>query len=114
MMRPPPVIRIRGRLTAGGARITLLTVKAPRGARITLLCRGQGCPVRRWVRATAITRVTRLQRTLRAGTRLVITVTKARRIGKHTTIVIRSGAPPRRTDRCVYPGSRQAVACPAT
>ena len=35
MMRPAPVVRIRGRLSRSGARITLLTVQAPRGAAIT-------------------------------------------------------------------------------
>jgi hypothetical protein len=114
MMRPVPIVRIRGRLTGDGARITLLTVKAPRGARITVRCRGRSCPTRRWAQATTLTRLTRFHGTLRAGTRLVITVTKRGRIGKHTTIVIRRGAPPKRADRCLYPGSRKAVRCPAT
>ena len=113
MMRPLPVVRIRGRLSRIGARITLLTVLAPRGARIAIRCRGRGCPARRWARTTALTRIARFQRDLRAGTRLVITVTKRRRIGKHTMIVIRAGKAPTRRDRCLMPGSTRPVACPA-
>jgi hypothetical protein len=60
-----------------------------------------------------VTRVARFERSLRAGTRLVITVVKDDRIGKHTVIVIRRGKAPLRTDRCLVPGQRRASACPA-
>jgi hypothetical protein len=113
MMSPAPIVRIRGRLTRSGARITLLTVRAPRGASITLRCLGRGCPAQRWARTAALTRIKRFEGTLRAGTKLVITVTKPGRIGKRTTIVIRRGKAPRRADRCLAPGARKAVACSA-
>ncbi len=113
LMRPMPVVRIGGRLTRSGARITLLTVRAPRGARITLRCIGRGCPVRRWAHTASLTRVARFQRVLPAGTKLIITVTKPGRIGKHTTIVIRRGKAPTRRDRCLMPGTRKPVRCPA-
>ena len=110
-MSPTPLVRIGGRLTRSGARITLLTVRAPKGARITVRCIGRGCPARRWARTTAVTRIARFQRVLPAGTKLVITVTKPGRIGKHTTILIRRGKAPTRRDRCLVPGSRKPVAC---
>lgn len=113
-MDPRPLVRIRGRMTSSGARITLLTVSAPEGARITVLCVGKSCPVERWARTAGLTRVTRFQRRLRAGTRLTIFVTKAGRIGKHTTILIRRRKEPKRVDRCVFPGARKPVACPGT
>src|SRR5215217_6873387 len=47
-----------------------------------------------------------LRRPFPAGARLVISVTKPGRIGKHTTIVIRRGAAPMRRDRCLMPGAR--------
>ena len=112
MMSPAPLVRIRGRLTRSGARITLLTVRAPRGARITLRCAGRGCPAERWARTASLTRVARFEGVLRAGTRLAISVTKPGRIGKHTTIVIRRGKAPRRVDRCLVPGARKPVRCP--
>ena len=113
MMRPVPVVRIRGRTTPGGARITLLTVRAPRGARISLTCRGRSCPVKEWARATKLTRLLRFQRVLAAGTRLTIRVTKPGRIGKYTRIVIRDGLAPQRRDRCLAPGSSKPRRCPS-
>jgi hypothetical protein len=113
MMDPAPVVRIRGRLTRSGARITLLTVRAPRGARITVRCSGRRCPARRWARTAALTRIPRFQAAFPAGTRLVISVTKAGRIGKHTTVAIRRGKPPVRLDRCLMPGARKPVKCPS-
>ena len=113
MMRPAPLIRIRGRTTPGGARITLLTVSAPRGARISLRCRGRSCPVKKWARATKVTRLLRFERVLAAGTKLTIRVTKRGRIGKYTQIVIRDGRAPWRRDRCVDPGSSRPRRCPS-
>jgi hypothetical protein len=112
LLRPFPIVRIRGRLTRTGARVTLLTVRAPRGARIAILCRGRSCPVRHLARTASLTRLRALQRHLRAGTRLDISVTKAGYIGKWTTIVIRRGRPPRRADRCVHPDGRRPAPCP--
>jgi hypothetical protein len=115
MLRPFPIVRIRGWLTRLGARVTLLTVRAPRGVQIAARCRGRSCPVRRFARTTSVTRtrLRPLQRGLRAGTRLDITVRKTGYIGKWTTIVIRRGRPPARADRCVYPGARRPAPCPA-
>jgi hypothetical protein len=113
LLDPFPIVRIRGRLTRSGARVSLLTVRAPRGARIAARCFGRGCPVRRLARTTSVTRLRDLQRGLVAGTRLDITARKAGYIGKWTTIVIRRGHPPRRKDRCVYPGARRPSPCPS-
>lgn len=114
MMRPTPIVRVRGWLTPGGAVITRFSVRAPRGARITARCYGRGCP-RKVVRRKARHRTTRLKRfegRIRAGTRFVISVRKGRAIGKHTVIRLRSGKAPARRDRCLAPGSRKPIACP--
>ena len=121
-MRPRPLVRIRGYLTTNGARVTLLSVRAPGGARIVVRCRGRGCPTRRMsrtvdpdrlARTRGVTRLSRFERILRAGIRLTITVTKPDRIGKHTTIRIRRGAAPVRVDRCLLPNRSRPVACPS-
>lgn len=113
MMRPAPKVRIRGRTTPGGARITLLSVTAPRGAAISISCVGRSCPIKRWAKATMVTRIARFERVLAAGTKLTIRVTKPGRIGKYTQIVIRALKPPQRRDRCLNPGSSRPRACPA-
>jgi hypothetical protein len=113
LLQPFPVVRISGWLTRVGARITRLSVRSPRGSQIAARCRGRSCPVRHEGRSAALTRLRPLERRLRAGTRLDITVRKAGYIGKWTTIVIRRGRPPRRADRCVYPERRRPASCPA-
>jgi hypothetical protein len=113
MMRPAPTIRIRGRTTPGGAKITLLTVTAPRGARISLTCRGRSCPVKRWAKTSTVTRLLRFERRLATGTKLIIRVTKPGKIGKYSEIVIRSTKAPWRRDRCLDPGSRRPRKCPS-
>ena len=47
MIRPYPTIRISGSLTKAGADVALLTVKAPKGVRITLTCSGRELPAAR-------------------------------------------------------------------
>jgi hypothetical protein len=114
LLRPFPIVRIKGFLTARGARVMLLTVRAPLGARISLRCEGTGCPRRRWARAAVLVHVRPFeQRVLRAGVRLTIRVTRRGRIGKYTSILLRRGRPPLRVDRCLYPGSTQPRRCPS-
>ena len=112
-MRPTPVVRIRGWLTKRGARLTLLTVRAPKGARISVACTGIGCPRTAPAQTTEVTRLRAYEGTLRAGARLVIRVTRPGFIGKHTVIRIRRGKQPLRRDRCLYPGDPKPQACPA-
>ena len=112
LLDPFPIIRIRGRLTETGARVTLLTVRAARGVRITVRCYGPSCPTRRVAIIAAVARLHQFERELQAGTRLEIKVTKPNYIGKWSVITIRRGRPPSRLDRCVYPGGRRPVRCP--
>jgi hypothetical protein len=113
LMSPPPIVRIRGRLTAQGAHVTLLTVRAPRGARIAVTCAGDHCPRRRVAIVAVIVHLRPYERVLRAGTRLEIRVTRPSFIGKYTRIVMRRGRPPLRQDRCLMPSSSRPVICPS-
>lgn len=114
ILRPFPVVRMKGRLTVEGANVQLLSVRSPRAARIAVSCRGRGCPATRWSRSarTRLTRIARFERNLRAGVALTITVTRDGYIGKHTRFVIRRGAPPLRSDRCLSNKAR-SMRCPA-
>jgi hypothetical protein len=113
LLDPFPVVRVRGVLTRGGARVTLLTVRGPRDVRIFVRCRHGSCPRRRLAVPAAMTRLRPFERALLAGTRLDIKVVRPGWIGKWTVITIRRGAGPRRRDRCLYPGGLRPVRCPA-
>jgi hypothetical protein len=110
---PFPVVRIRGVLTRGGARVTLLTVRGPRDVRIFVRCSRGSCPRRQLAVAATMTRLRLFEGALRAGTRLEIKVVRPGWIGKWTVITIRRGAAPRRRDGCLDPGGLRPVRCPA-
>jgi hypothetical protein len=112
VMEPFPVVRISGRLTGSGADVTRLSVRASRGASISVRCRGGSCPARSFARAARVKRLAAFERHLRAGTKLDVVVRQPGRIGKWTTITIRRGAPPKRVDLCSYPGRGRPAACP--
>ena len=103
MLSPFPVVRIKGRLPARGARVTLLSVAAPRGATISVSCTGTGCPTSRFARVagTGRTRLGAFERSLRAGTHITVLVSREGYIGKRTVIVIRKGSAPARRDSCL-------------
>jgi hypothetical protein len=113
MLSPFPVVRVRGRLTPGGARVTLFTIRAPRRVAIEVRCSGRGCPARAWARSSQLTRVRSFEARLRAGTRLDITITRAGWIGKQTTLIVRRDRAPRRLDRCLMPGTSKPTECPS-
>ena len=105
LLSPFPVVRLRGRIMSTGATITLLTVRAPRGSKVTVTCRGRArsCPRAKWsktLRSTA-TRVRLFERRkMRSGTILRIYVTKRGFFGKYTRFTVRRKKAPLRTDAC--------------
>jgi hypothetical protein len=111
---PFPVVRIRGWLTSTGARVTLLTVRAPRGARIKVRCTGRSCPKRGYAHATVLVHLKPYERILKAGVKLEISITRPGYVGKYTSIKLRRGKAPLRRDLCLYPGARKARVCSAT
>jgi PKD repeat protein len=119
-LEPFPVVRIRGQTTQSGVLLTLLTVRAPSGARAELRCAGRGCPERRvqkLIQASSgkpsTVRFKEFEGRLRAGTRLQILVTQTGMVGKYTRFRIRQKGAPVRTDRCLMPDSERPVACPS-
>lgn len=114
LMRPFPIVRIAGVVLPRAALIRILSVRAPRGARVELRCLGGGCPAKAVARTSArrLMRFHRFERRLPAGTRLELFVRQAGRIGKYTRFLIRAGKPPARLDRCLVPGKRRPVRCP--
>ena len=116
LLDPFPVVRIRGLLTPAGARLTLFTIRVPSSVSVDVRCRGRSCRQQGFTGRTSdqsLIRLRRFERPLRAGTRLAIKVTQAGRIGKWTTILIRRGAAPKRSDQCAYPNARVPAPCPS-
>jgi PKD domain len=114
LMSPFPIVRVAGRILRAGARVRLLVVRAPRGAKVSIRCRGRGCPFAKSVRAAARVRVRRLERLLPAGVTVQVFVTKRGLIGKYTRLRIRAGLAPARADRCLPPGRWRPIRCPGS
>jgi hypothetical protein len=122
LMQPFPVVRIAGRETARGVKLTLLKVQQmPAGARITIRCRGRHCPLRFARRVAAATkhgvdpvRLRAFERLLRFGVTLEILVFKPGEIGKYTRFTIRRGRLPERTDMCLDQTGVRPLVCPAS
>jgi hypothetical protein len=120
LMQPFPVVRIAGTDTARGVKLRLLTVQAPAMARITVACRGHGCPAKKESRVArssklgvAVVTFPRFQRSLRAGVILEIRVSKPGEIGKYTRFVVRRGKLPERVDLCLQSDGVKPMVCPS-
>jgi hypothetical protein len=121
LMRPFPIVRITATRVSSGVRLKLLTVQASSAARITVACRGHGCPVKSQTRAASVGKVRssavqfrRLERFLPAGVTLEIRIAKAGVIGKYTRFVIRRGKSPARFDECLRSTGLKPMPCPAS
>jgi PKD repeat protein len=117
LMSPFPVVRIRGLIFKGFVRVNVLSVTAPKGARVKVVCHGRGCPKKALVRRVRSgkrpLRFRTLERRLRKGTVIELVITAPGQIGKYTRFAIRSNAAPARRDLCLPPGSSKPGACPA-
>lgn len=122
LMQPFPVVRIAGSEDAAGVKLRLLRVQQlPPGARITVRCKGHGCPLKSATRLAASTQQTvapidfrRFERSLPVGITLEILVSKPGEIGKYTRFKVRRAKLPERVDRCLGPAGAQPLACPAS
>lgn len=114
LLSPFPIVRMSGRILSNGVRVDLLSVRGPRGSKITVTCRGPGrsCPRRRTTTTTrGTTRIRSFERRLRSGTVLRIFVTKAGFVGKYTRFTIRKRKAPLRSDACAR-ANNTSLTCP--
>jgi len=121
LMRPFPIVRITATRVSSGVRLKLLSVQASSAARITVACKGHGCPLKSQTRAASAGKVRsasvefrRLERFLPTGVTLEVRVSKAGVIGKYTRFTIRRGRAPARFDACVGPTGIKAMTCPSS
>jgi hypothetical protein len=121
LLSPFPIVRIAGTVTAEGTILKRLSVSAPRRAKVTVRCRGRGCPIARWTRAAGgpnayaarLLRVRRFERRiLLPKLRIEVFVTRPGLVGKYTRFTIRRGRGPARLDRCLIPGAKRPKRCP--
>ena len=120
LMQPFPVVRIAGTETASGVKLRLLMVQQmPAGVKITVKCRGRGCPAktpRRVVvsskRGAASVEFRGFERFLRFGVTLQVLVSNPGEIGKYTRFAIRRGKLPERVDMCLDPTGVKPMVCP--
>jgi hypothetical protein len=122
LMQPFPIVRIAGNQSFGGVNVSLLTVQAPVGARVSLTCRGRGCSRRSMSRvaaasrhgsSTALIAFRRPEHRLHPGAILEIRVAAAGEIGKYTRFIIHRRKLPTREDSCVAAFDPRPIACPA-
>jgi PKD domain len=114
-LSPFPIVRLVGSLTEVGTQINLLTVRAPKGARATVRCRGRGCPVSRRakkVSSRAPVRFDAFKRVLPAGVVLEVLVSRGKSIGKFTRFKLRQNRRPQRVDGCLWPHTTRMAPCP--
>jgi hypothetical protein len=122
LIRPFPLVRIRGVATPTGARIDSLTVKGKVGLFIDSRCyggRAKGCPYKERVRQikgtpgrTRRVSVSGFSRNFRSGVKLRLFLIEPGRIGKFTSFEIRRRKKPRRRDRCVRSIELTPIRCP--
>jgi len=122
LMQPFPVVRIAGSYDPRGVKLRLLRVQQmPAGARVTVRCKGDGCPLKS-VSRLAVSRkqnvapieFKRFERSLPAGVSLEVLVSKPGEIGKYTRFKVRRAKLPERVDTCLDPAGAQPLACPAS
>jgi len=114
-LSPFPRLVVGGRVAKAVTTVSSFRVtRVPRGSVVNLTCSGRGCPFRRQkvkTRRSTTVRVAKLERQLRSGMVIILTVRRGPTLGKYTRLRIRSGAAPARVDRCVRPGSSKPVGC---
>jgi PKD repeat protein len=112
-LQPEPDVRLSALIYSNGTRVTVLGVRGPRGALVTVRCGGKSCPVkqRRKKIKKGPVRFHNFERFLRPGTRLQIFVTKKGKIGDYTSYTIRRGKSPKRVNRCVSGARLKPVGC---
>lgn len=121
VLLPFPLVRIVGTDFRSRVRLRLLAVEAPAKSRITVSCRGHGCPAKSVGRTAASrpgrliwTRFRQFERFLSAGLTLEVRVSRGGEIGAYTRFVIRRLRLPLRVDSCLDPAGIRPIACPAS
>ena len=112
LLKPFPSVRVAGRLNSAGAVFRLVSVRAPRGARVSWSCSPKRCRGGRRTARGSVTRIRALERSFRAGVVIEFRVTRPGFVGKYTRIQVRRNRAPGRRDLCLRASGRP-FACPS-
>jgi PKD repeat protein len=109
------VIDIRGQLAGKFTRLKWIRVRAPKGSKVAVSCKGGNCPKPVAKRSKGRKKVyfRNVAGRYAPGTKLIVKVTKRNMIGRHTTFTMIRGKEPRRRDLCISPGAKKAKRCPS-
>ena len=114
-LRPFPKVVVAGRAARGLTFISGLVVRrGPRGAAVSVRCRGRGCPkgaFRGKLNRRGELRLKRFQRVYGPGATIEIRVTQRGAIGKFTRLRVNRRAVPSRRDACLRPGATEFSRC---
>jgi hypothetical protein len=116
LLSPFPIVRLRGRVDRRGTRITLLTIRAPNRAKVSVYCSGKSCPRKRFAInvVNKLVRVKQFEKRLRGGTTLKVYVTRPGFIGKYTRFRFINRRVPLRSDRCAIKAGTKPRSCPSS
>jgi PKD repeat protein len=112
-------VQLAGSVTGSRTRITKIMVLGPEGALAVIRCHGGGCPgkaTRKTIGRSGRLRVRALERTLRAGATVTVSLAKSGYATKRITLTFRRDKAPLRAETCLVPaggGKTKAGACPA-
>jgi hypothetical protein len=114
-IKPKPVITLTGRFTSTGTIFSKFTIKVPKGATTTLACSKGTCPNKKLtIKGGHTSHVTKFEkRTLKAGTRIQLTIARKGYVSEVSIITIRKKLKPTRSDSCILPGKKTRQKCPA-
>ena len=121
-LRPFPKVIIVGEVIKSGrfrkvTRISGLAIRGgPKGASVSVSCRGRGCPrggtFRAKLNRAGGLGLKRYQRIYRAEAVIEIRITRRGAIGKFTRLRVRAGGIPTRRNACLMPGASRPRRCP--
>jgi PKD repeat protein len=113
-------VQLAGSVTGARTRITKILVLGPAGARVTAACHGSGCPsraLRGTIAGAAGVRLKGLERTLRAGATITISLRRSGYATKRITLTMRRARAPKRVEACLVKGTdgrTKVGSCPAS
>jgi PKD repeat protein len=121
-LRGLPGVRVQlaGSVTGTTTRITRILVLGPKGAIVTAACHGSGCPrkaLRGTIAGSAGVRLKGLERPLRAGATITISLRRSGYATKRITLTMRRARAPRRVEACLVKGTdgkTKVGTCPAS